>query len=277
MLQRPSIPQTDPPLSPKLTLPTMYDLLREDPQEPGLPDEFHQLQPQLLSRTLRLVDYTSDRVFIGTNLNLYYDVNHPSWHKRPDWFLAKDVPRLYEGTDLRYSYVVWQEREKPFVVIELLSPGTEKEDLGKYALDNIELTTTSPLENIANSESKQNDGQTVKETPPNKWHVYEWILRVPYYAVYNRYTNHLRVFFLEGGRYRECITDSENPRFWMKGLKLGLGIWQGEFAGITRQWLRWYDSDGNWLLTDTELAVREAELEQQKRLKLTEKLRSLTG
>ena len=196
--------------------------------------------------------------------------------KRPDWFLVRDVPRLYEGTDLRDSYVVWLEGEKPLVVIELLSPGTEKEDLDKYALDNIELTTTSSLESIANSESKQNDGQIVKETPPNKWHVYEWILRVPYYAVYNRYTNHLRVFLLEGGRYRECITDSGNPRFWMRGLKLGLGIWQGEFEGMTRQWLRWYDSDGNWLLTDTELAVREAELEQQKRLKLTEKLRSLT-
>jgi len=25
--------------------PTMYDLPSEDPQEPGLPDEFHSLQP----------------------------------------------------------------------------------------------------------------------------------------------------------------------------------------------------------------------------------------
>lgn len=30
----------------------MYDLPSEDPEESGLPDEFHDLQPQLLSRSL---------------------------------------------------------------------------------------------------------------------------------------------------------------------------------------------------------------------------------
>ena len=35
---------------------TMYDLPSEDPQEPGLPDELHRLQPRLLSATLRLPD-----------------------------------------------------------------------------------------------------------------------------------------------------------------------------------------------------------------------------
>ena len=37
------------------------------------------------------------------------DVQHPLWHKRPDWFLALNAPRLYDGQDLRRSYVVWQE------------------------------------------------------------------------------------------------------------------------------------------------------------------------
>jgi hypothetical protein len=40
--------QTDPPRPPQEVLPTMYDLPSEDPEEPGLPDEFHDLQPQLL-------------------------------------------------------------------------------------------------------------------------------------------------------------------------------------------------------------------------------------
>jgi len=35
------------PLPPQQTLPTMYDLPSEDPEEPGLPDEFHLLQPEL--------------------------------------------------------------------------------------------------------------------------------------------------------------------------------------------------------------------------------------
>lgn len=37
-------PQSDPPLSPRL-MPTMYDLPSENPEEPGLPDEFHLYQP----------------------------------------------------------------------------------------------------------------------------------------------------------------------------------------------------------------------------------------
>lgn len=32
-------------------LPTMYDLPSEDPEESGLPDEFHDIQPQLLSKS----------------------------------------------------------------------------------------------------------------------------------------------------------------------------------------------------------------------------------
>jgi hypothetical protein len=48
------IEQCNPPRSPKETLPTMYDLPSEDPEESGLPDEFHDLQPQLLSHTLHL-------------------------------------------------------------------------------------------------------------------------------------------------------------------------------------------------------------------------------
>ncbi len=28
----------------------------------------------------------ADEIFVGNDLNLYYDVRHPNWHKRPDWF-----------------------------------------------------------------------------------------------------------------------------------------------------------------------------------------------
>jgi Uma2 family endonuclease len=51
----------------------MYDLPSEDPEELGLPDEFHDLQPQLLSATLRLSSYARDQMFTGTDLNLYTD------------------------------------------------------------------------------------------------------------------------------------------------------------------------------------------------------------
>lgn len=85
----------------------MYDLPSEAVEELGLPDEFHDLQPQLLSATLRLSTYANDQIFTGTALHLYYDVCHPQWYKRPDCFLAVGVSRLYDGTDLRSRYVIW--------------------------------------------------------------------------------------------------------------------------------------------------------------------------
>ena len=267
--QRPTIPQTEPPLPAKQTLPTMYDLPSENPEEPGLPDEFHGLRSQLLSRTLRLTEYPSDRIFVGYDLNLYYDVHHPLWYKRPDWFLVLDVLRLYEDTDLRSSYVVWQEGTNPFIVVELLSPGTEKEDLGE--LDESEEINTSNL-----TKTEESNGQPIKEIPPRKWDVYERILRVPYYAVFSRYSDRLHGFKLDGGHYREQTIHADNPQFWIPELNLGLGVWQGEFEGINRRWLRWYDASGNWVPTDAEFAVAEAERERQKRLQLAEKLKSLS-
>ena len=270
MLQeRPAIPQIEPPLPAQQTLPTMYDLPSENAEEPGLPDEFHGLQPQLLSRTLRLTDYRPDRIFVGSDLNLYYDVKNTLWYKRPDWFLVLDVPRLYEGEDLRSSYVVWQEGVSPFLVVELLSPGTEKEDLGELAIAEEDNT-------IALDRDRQNNGQLTRGIPPKKWDVYERILRVPYYAVFSRYSDRLRGFKLDGGRYREQTINGENPQFWIPEIKLGLGVWQGEFEGITRSWLRWYDAQGNWIPTDVELAIADAERERQKRLELAEKLKLLS-
>lgn len=265
---RPSIPQTDPPLPPKLTLPTMHDLPSEDPEESGLPDEFHDLQPQVLNRTLRLTSYANDRFFIGSDLNLYYDVRHPQWYKRPDWFLVLDVPRLYEERDLRSSYVVWQEGVNPFVVVELLSPGTEKEDLGENAepepVSEPTPVTVAESTRRVDTESELAFGQATKELPPRKWEVYERILRVPYYVVFSRYTNRLRFFQLVGGHYQEQALDLDNPRVWIWELKLGLGLWQGEFEGIRRLWLRWYDEQGNWVLTDTEQERQEKDLALQR-------------
>ncbi|MBA3922969.1 MAG: Uma2 family endonuclease, partial [Nostocaceae cyanobacterium] len=167
----------------------------------------------------------------------------------------------YEGTELRLSYLVWQEGVNPFVVVELLSPGTEKEDLGRYA----DVETVSDMEIVDNTSTQQTNGQTVKQTPPKKWEVYEQILRVPYYIVFSRYTNQVRFFKLTGGHYQEQTLDPENPRLWIAELEMGVGLWLGEFEGITRQWLRWYDAEGNWIPTDTEFAQQQAQQERQEK------------
>ncbi|MBF2051795.1 MAG: Uma2 family endonuclease [Elainella sp. C42_A2020_010] len=246
----------------------MYDLPSEDPEEPGLPDIFHDLQPQLLSATLRLKAYTQTQIFTGTDLNLYYDVHHPLWHKRPDWFLALGVPRLYDGVDLRASYVVWQEGVNPFVVVELLSPGTEKEDLGPFAGTEPSLEDLTDADQSSEADfsdrrtgatAESGNGQTGKASPPSKWQVYEQILRVPYYLVFSRYTNRLRSFQLMGGHYQEQLLAADDPRVWIPELELGLGLWQGEYDGINRLWLRWYNASGSWVPTEAEQARLEAE------------------
>jgi hypothetical protein len=50
---------------------------------------------------------------------------------------------------------------------------------------------------------------------------------------------------------------------WIPELQLSLGLWQGEYRGIDRQWLRWYDAQGNLMLTDAE---QERLAKEQERL-----------
>jgi Uma2 family endonuclease len=247
-----AVPQADPPLPPRETLPTMYDLPSEFPEEPGLPDEFHDLQPQLLSRTLALADYRREDWFTGSDLNLYYDVHHPLWHKRPDWFLAIGVPHLYEGRELRRSYVTWQEGRSPHVVIEFLSPGTESSDLGRFHPGHRPGLATG---------AKGQDGAPREAETPDKLAVYERYLRVPHYLVYDRRTYELRYFQLVGATYQEQPVQGKAPLVWLPDLKVGLGIWDGVFEAIPGRWLRWCDAEGHWLLTDTEQErlAREAE------------------
>jgi Uma2 family endonuclease len=222
----------------RATLPTMDDLPSEDPEEPGLPDEFHDLQPQLLSRTLRLSGYGSQEIYTASDLNLYYDPAHLSWYKRPDWFLSVGVPRLYEGKRDRSSYVIWQEKVSPSVIVEFLSPGTDAEDLGRFA--------PKPIESLPNK-------------PPTKFQVYEQILKVPHYIVFDKRDSRLRYFRLENDRYQEQPIASTNPRLWIPELEIGLAIWDGLFEGMPQSWLRWCDATGEIFPTDTEAALAEVQ------------------
>jgi Uma2 family endonuclease len=227
--------QPHPPLSAAKSLPTMYDLPSEDPEEPGLPDEFHDYQPKLLRETCQPTTYPPEEVFVGTDLNLYYDTRHTQWYKRPDWFLALGVTVAKRVEDLRWSYVVWQEGINPFVVVELLSPGTEDEDLGEK------------LREIGK--------------PPLKWEVYERILRVPFYVVFDRYKQQLRIFVLEQAKYR--AVDLTEPRYWFEPLGLGLGVWSGKYRGIQGKWLRWYDRAGDWIPSEGERIEQESQRAEQ--------------
>ena len=225
-----------------LTLPTMFDLPSEDPEEDGLADTFHGLQPQLLDETLSLPQYPEDRTYRAFDLNLYYDPEHTGWHKRPDWFLAVGASRLYRGVVPRSSYVMWEEKIAPTIVIEFLSPGTEGEDLGHF----------------------YDKPRSVKKrgNPPEKFVVYEKILRIPNYIVYDWRTTQLRYFRLIDDCYQEQHISSDNPHIWIPELNLGLGLRTEAFRGIVQPWLRWCDEMGNFFPTPTETANAITELAQ---------------
>lgn len=69
--------QFDPLRPARETLPTMYDLPSEDPEESGLPDELHEFQPQLLRETFHSPTWSAEHLFIGTDINLYYESRQP--------------------------------------------------------------------------------------------------------------------------------------------------------------------------------------------------------
>ncbi|MCP4109646.1 MAG: Uma2 family endonuclease [Desulfobacteraceae bacterium] len=228
-------------------LPTMYDLPSENPEEPGVPDQFHILQPQLLTETFVPPDYPPGRILTASDLNIYYDRHNPFNYKRPDWYAVPDLPYLREGTDLRRSYVMWEDKSVPYVVVELISPGTETEDLG--------LTQRKPGE------------------PPAKWEVYEQILGIPYYVVFDRYKDRLRAFRNTAGHYNEMVLPGR--RLWLPGLKIGLGLWHGTYRCVEYKWLRWYGADNNWIPTSDEEKQRaEMEKYQEKKRAESEKQRA---
>jgi len=96
-------------LPPKSQLPTMYDLPSESPEDAGLPDDFHILQPRLLSDTFKPVTDLVTDYFTATDMNLYYDPANTTHYKRPDWFAVLDAKRGTHINELRLSYVIWQE------------------------------------------------------------------------------------------------------------------------------------------------------------------------
>jgi len=217
---------SDPSLN-RENLPTMYDLPSDNPEDSGLPDEFHFFQPLLLYLTFQPLNWPPEMVFSAVDLNLYYDLKHPLWYKRPDWFGVVGISKLYNGKDgenLRLSYVTWQELVNPFVIVELLSPGTEDEDLG-------------------NKEGKPNK-------PPTKWDVYESILQIPYYIIYSRYTYQMQAFQLVNGKYQEM--NLTQGKILIPELGLSLGLWEGTFRGIYKQWLRWFTITGELILEPSE-------------------------
>lgn len=156
----------------------------------------------------------------------------------PDGVLSVGVPRIIDE-DLRLSYVLWEEQKVPALVLEVVS----QKRRGEYS--------------------------TKKDCYQE--------MGVLYYVIYNplRKTKPpLEVHKLENGEYRL----QKGEPVWLTELALGIGKERGSYLGITREWLYWYDAQGNRYLTPEEQiqqAQRQTLEAQQRAKRLEERLRSL--
>jgi Uma2 family endonuclease len=149
----------------------------------------------------------------------------------PDAFLSLGVERFYDE-ELRPSYVLWDENVIPSFVLEVVSPNYRKE-------------YTTKLDEYS-------------------------VLEVLYYVIYSsrrRRKPRLEVYKLVNGKYE---LQPGNP-VWLSEIGLGIGCERGNYGGVTREWLYWYDEEGNRYPTPQEQIQQEAQRAQ----KLAQKLREL--
>jgi Uma2 family endonuclease len=149
----------------------------------------------------------------------------------PDGFLSLGVERIIDE-DLRLSYVLWEEQRVPIMTLEVVS----HQRRGEYS--------------------------TKKDFYAQ--------LEVLYYVVYNpqrRRKPPLEVYRLVNGKYQ---LQRGNP-VWLPEIGLGIGCERGTHIGVTREWLYWYNEQGQRFLTPEE-RMRQAE---QRAQMLAERLKSL--
>jgi len=87
-------------------------------------------------------------------------------------------------------------------------------------------------------------------------------LGVLYYVIYasNRRDHpHLEVHKLVNGKYEL----QPGNLVWMPEIGLGIGCERGNYSGVTREWLYWYDADGKRYLTPEEQVRQSAQRVQQ--------------
>lgn len=217
---------------PRLCRPSSEEL--PDSDDTPVDNELQDLIPGLLKATLAWLWRDRWDWFFGVDMGIYYDPDLPAIV--PDGFLSLGVER-FTDEELRLSYVLWEEREVPILVLEVVSQKYRGEYSRKKAL--------------------------YAE------------MGVLYYAVYSsrrRKKPPLEVYRLENGAY-ELL---QGERVWMPEIGLAIGRDRGNYQGLTREWLYWFDENGNRYPTPEERAEQEAlraEQAEQQLADLLERLR----
>jgi Uma2 family endonuclease len=229
-------------------LPTAEELPSSD--ETPVDKQLQNDIPNLLLSLLAFIWASRDDWYFGVDMGVYYEPNieEPEKSKAvvPDGFLAVGVNRR-DQEDGRLSYVLWQEQVLPIFALEVISH--------KY-----------------NSEY---DRKLIQYQN----------LGILYYAIYNpfsgkrgrfRLRQRLEVYKLIAGKYE--LLDIENDQVWLPDIELAIGFEVVEHMGWKREWLYWYDRNGNKYPTPEERATNAeatAERERQQKERMAAHLRSL--
>ena len=162
--------------------------------------------------------------FIGQDLGIYWRITETpeKGAEAPDWFYVPNVPPSLNGKTRR-SYVLWQEYISPLIVLEFVSGnGAEERD----------------------------------KTPwKGKLWIYEQVIKPAFYGIYEVNKASIEVYELIGGKY-QLLAANERGHYSITPMGVELGLWQGEYQNMELPWLRWWDLQGNLLLTGEERANR---------------------
>ncbi|XZN89930.1 MAG: Uma2 family endonuclease [Microcoleus sp.] len=190
---------------------------------------------------------------IGQDCGIYWRETEPpeKGAEAPDWFYLPNVPPNIDG-QIRRSYVLWREHIAPLIALEFASGnGDEERD-------------RTPL-------SRTDEGLITK---PGKFWVYERVMRIPYYGIYEINSGRLEVYRLIDGYYQR-LELNQRGHFPITSLGVELGLWQGSYQNQTMLWLRWWDEEGNLLLIGDERAeLEKLRGEQQREIAEQERLRA---
>jgi Uma2 family endonuclease len=162
---------------------------------------------------------------IGQDSGIYWRITEPpeKGAEAPDWFYVPNVPPTLNG-ETRRSYVLWQEFIAPLIILEFVS-GNGKEERDK--------------------------------TPwTGKFFIYEQVIRPAFYGIYEVKSARVEVYRFVANQF-ELLHPNDRGHYAIDALGVELGIWQGRYQNLELPWLRWWDAEGNLLLTGAERAERE--------------------
>ncbi len=241
-----------------ITLPPQFPDHTQLPESDGTFVKNFQEHPQsiLLTESIWSVLerlHPDQQFCVGQDSGIYWRMSDPPEQgaEAPDWFYVPNVPPLLNG-EIRRSYVLWREFIAPLMILEFAS----------------------------------GDGSAERDKTPwtGKFWIYEQVIRPAFYGIYEVNKASVEVYRHVENHF-ELLPKNERDHYEIPPMQVEVGIWQGTYKNADLPWMRWWDLQGNLLLTGQELAelerqakeqaLEELDDERQKRRQLAEKLRSL--